>query len=128
MKARNVILTFAFSVATGLYTGFVLQNLWNWFLAPALHGAEVSYWQTYGIVLLVKLLFQHDTLQEETRWESAFKMLYAAVPGEQRPEIDRNMKDEAENVWMKVGFDIFGNLIGNTVTLGLGWTVHTVLM
>ena len=45
------------AVAFAFVFGLVVKWLWNW-LMPAIFGLGViSYWQAFGIVLLVKLLF-----------------------------------------------------------------------
>ena len=38
------------------YTAFVVQNLWNWFVASAIHGEDISYWQSFGALLIISIL------------------------------------------------------------------------
>ena len=38
------------------HTTFVIQSLWNWFVADALHAAELSYSQAVGILIVVAVL------------------------------------------------------------------------
>jgi sterol desaturase/sphingolipid hydroxylase (fatty acid hydroxylase superfamily) len=47
-------------IAAGIFAlvfGFLVMALWNW-LMPLIFGlTEITYWQSFGIVILVKLIF-----------------------------------------------------------------------
>ena len=116
------------AIIMGLYTAFVLQNLWNWFVTPALNFAHVSYWQMFGINLLVQMVRGRDTIVEQDHWERAANMLYACVPPDKQQAVDEKLKATTEDVWVKCAVDIFSRSVGNTVSLGVGWVVHTLFL
>lgn len=61
------------AIIVGLYTTFVLQSLWNWFVVTAFNIPSVSYWQMYGLVLLVTLISERSPeIAEEQRWKMIF--------------------------------------------------------
>jgi cytochrome c biogenesis protein CcdA len=95
-----------FVFAVGLYTTFVLQQLWNWFIVTALHASELSYWEMYGVTMLVFMLLEPNPLGNEERWEQTLTM----------------------GIWTKIGAYGFGKLVGNSAALGIGWVVHTFLV
>lgn len=117
-----------FGLLVGLYTTFVLQNLWNWFVATTLNVSQISYWQMFGFNILLQMLFERNGFAEDARWHRMVTMVYACVPADRKGEVDETLKEETENVWLNAGVEVFGKLIGSTVTLGLGWAVHTFLM
>ena len=43
------------TVATGVIT-FLVMTLWNWLIPPLFRGPTVTFWQTLGLLVLVKLL------------------------------------------------------------------------
>ena len=116
-----------FAMIVGFYTTFVLQNLWNWFVAPAFNIGMASYWLVYGINMLLQMLLERNTFTDDDRWKRTLTMQYASVPPEKKEEVDEVLNEENDNVWMKAGTDVFGKIVGNTATLGIGWAVHTFL-
>ena len=42
MNAKKLLTIFGISLVVGLYTTFVLQNLWNWFAVPAFNVPRVG--------------------------------------------------------------------------------------
>ena len=116
-----------FAMIVGFYTTFVLQNLWNWFVAPALNVGMVSYWQVYGLNMLLQMILERNTFTEEDRWKRALTMQYASVPSDRKEEVDEALNQETDNVWWQAGTEVFTKIIGNTAKLGIGWAVHTFL-
>lgn len=37
--------------------GYITMSLWNWLVPALFHGPEINLWQTFGIILLSKILF-----------------------------------------------------------------------
>jgi hypothetical protein len=37
--------------------GYITMSLWNWLIPPLFNGPIINIWQTFGIVLLSKILF-----------------------------------------------------------------------
>jgi hypothetical protein len=50
---KKVMLFWLIGSVVALYRTFVIENLWNWFAASALHIPEISFWGMYGLVLLI---------------------------------------------------------------------------
>jgi hypothetical protein len=131
MTVKKVLTLYAISLAIGFYTTFVLQSLWTWFAVPAFNVPRVGYWTMYGVNLIVTLLLDRGSGEETTeqRWKVAMMVLEACVPSEKREELNAELKNETSfGMWWTLGISIFGKLVGNTITLGLGWIISTVLV
>ncbi len=119
---------------TPFYTTFVLQNLWNWFIPETVHGAEISYWQAGGILLIVSLLrFTREKVdkseEEGQRWKGLTEMVKETLPEHRRIYADDPPKEG--NSWRDIleGADpLLGKAVFNTSTLIIGWVIHTFLM
>jgi hypothetical protein len=114
---------------TGFYTTFVLKNLWNWFLAPALHTSEVSYWMMYGIQLIWDVLSVRtwNNPLEQRKWDGLFMVLDGCLPDEKRAQVEEALKGTERTLWADLQRKVFGDLIGQTVALAIGWGVHVFL-
>ncbi|PWU04164.1 MAG: hypothetical protein C5B51_17335 [Terriglobia bacterium] len=114
------------------YTAFVVQNLWNWFLADALHASTISYWQSFGILLGFWLLAQAKESESgnETRWNRAFSMLEAIVPQENLTILKETFRKEDES-WPAIVAAVAPQTrmaIANSFALLIGWATHTFLI
>jgi hypothetical protein len=71
-----------------LYTTFVAQRLWSWFVVAAFHTSEISFWVMYGLIMLLRLFTneQEVGVAEEQRWTNLFTLLEYCVPAESREE------------------------------------------
>ena len=137
---------FLLPLVSGLYTAFVLMNLWDWFVAPSFSLSQISFWMMYGLTLVVYVFRRPDYVrsrQSELRHEQRHKaitvMLNACVPAEQRTEMSNALKEIQEETqahpW-KAGFSgtsgtwrdsVIGEadrIIQNTFVLGLGFVIH----
>lgn len=60
MKARSVFYYGRYVLmglaALALFT-YVVLLLWNWLVPELFNGPELNYWQTFGILVLAKILF-----------------------------------------------------------------------
>jgi len=54
----------AISLLEPLFTVFVVETLWNWFVVNAFRATTISYWQAMGIALLISLVTRPDTLND----------------------------------------------------------------
>jgi hypothetical protein len=105
--------------------------LWNWYLANVFH-AELSYWQSFGILLFVRL-FQHgepDKYATELRSQKTIAMLESVVTPGRLYTIKQSFKPEEES-WAMVlsqASPSIGTFLTNTVILILGWSVRTFLL
>lgn len=69
----GVIAGIMVAVALSFIIGVIVMLLWNW-LMPELFGlGEINYWQGFGIVLFVKLLFSNGGSRKETKSGSTGK-------------------------------------------------------
>lgn len=113
----------------GLYTTFVLQNLWNWFVTEAFHLSSISFWVMYGIVLIFGMFGEQHSEKstEEQRIKVLMIGLDACIPEDKKELVKEQLEEQEQQVWGQVGMSIFEKVVTNTFTLGLGWTVHVLL-
>jgi hypothetical protein len=115
-------------LAGQFYTAFVVQNLWNWFVAEAVHGTEISYWRTLGFMILIYVLRHYGSLEleREERWKQLLMMVEACVPPENKQEVRfANQKLKSQNSINNT--TSIGEAAIGTIALGLGWVIHTFL-
>jgi hypothetical protein len=108
----------------GMYTTFVIQCLWNWFVSPAFHISEVSFWGMYGLVLLIGLFRENygNNFADEQKWKGIAIMLDACIPEPKKDEVGIQMDQLTQvGIWVDAGFHVFGQIAGNTFTLVLGF-------
>ena len=108
-----------------LYTAFVAMSLWNWFLASALNVHDISFWQMYGVIMLASIVIAQEDLafKHDSQWELSERGFEVCVPEEKRAEYHEALhviKQNMTGLWALTG----GKIIGNTVTLLLGWLIH----
>jgi len=123
---RGISLWLVF-VVVGLYTAFVLQSLWNWFVVGSLNVSSISFWSMYGVVLIVGVFREKQELSGDVRWERTLKILDYCVPQEKRYQLDEWLKEQSEGVFGRAWTFVWEKVFGNTVTLGLGWVIHSFL-
>jgi hypothetical protein len=127
---KKLAYTYAVGILVGAYKAFVLMLMWNWFVSPVFHTESISFWQVLGLLWLVQL-FVGDTGEnpaQTLRWESLFLIVNASVPEDRNEDLQEELRQQTEGVWLQMGLHIFGQLAGYTVTLALGWLVHTVFV
>jgi hypothetical protein len=125
--AKRTVVLWVMGSVVGLYTTFVLQSLWNWFVTETFHLAPVSFWAMYGLVLIIGMFTYNPNFEEKQRFNSIVTAIDACIPEDKREDVKEQIEEQMEQVWWEAGFGIFGKLIGNTFTLALGWAVHTFL-
>jgi hypothetical protein len=128
--AKKTMWAWGIGLAAGLYATLVLQQLWNWFLVPALNASPISFWAMYGLQLFVALLIQNfnQGWENDSRWEAFTNMLAASVPAERREGLLNVVEKQTEDVWINARAALFGKVVGYTTSLALGWVVHAVLI
>jgi hypothetical protein len=127
---KKLAITWGTSTLVGFYTVFVLMQLWNWFAVPLLHVPEASYWLIYGLSMLFGLMTgsgEQDNPAHERRWNMVFSILNACVPDHKMEDVKEEVRSETEAIWTDVGFMIFGRVLTNSLTLGLGFAVHSLV-
>jgi hypothetical protein len=55
--AGMVVLGVIGAALFALVFGWLVMILWNWLMPVIFHLGEITYWQSFGIVILAKLLF-----------------------------------------------------------------------
>lgn len=124
-------MTWVVSTAVGFYGVFVLMQLWNWFAVPLLHVPEASYWLIYGVSMLFGLMTgagEQDNPAHERRWNMLFIVLDACVPEHKMGDLKEEVRSETEGIWSDLGLMIFGRVVSRSLTLGLGFVVHLLIL
>jgi hypothetical protein len=110
----------------GIYTTFVAMYMWNWFAAPVLNLPYISFLQMLGLVWLIGILV--DRLNpDETKWNLLLSVIELCVPNENREKLGEIVQTIKDNFWNDIRIKIFGQFVGNTVTLGLGFMLHVFI-
>jgi len=124
---KKFAISWTVSTLVGFYGVFVLMQLWNWFAVPLLHAPVASYWLVYGMSMLFGLLTEKaENPADERRWSALFIILDACVPGHKLEDVKEEVRSETENIWSDVGLAIFAKILTASLTLGLGFVVHTL--
>ena len=108
----------------GFFTAFVLQNLWNWFVVPALHASELSYWAAVGIRMTIGLLKGDASIYRGLKEEKLAKMVEACVPPDKLQAIEEEFKSD---IWM-IYTPVITELGGGALILMFGWVIYTFLL
>jgi hypothetical protein len=113
----------------GVYTAFVAMCMWNWFAVRALNVPSITFLQMVGIVWLLKLLINRPNADkaDELRWKGLFTVLDACVPEQNKETLAEALQDQKGNIWFDILTLTFGELVGNTATLILGFGLHVVI-
>jgi hypothetical protein len=128
MDWKKWAIAWAVAIVVGFYTTFVVQSLWNWFAVPSLNAPTVSYWTAYGLVLLIRLVFdKNDYIKDQEAFGRLGMMIEACVPEEKRAELTAQLLEEDKGLAGRLGGGVIGQAFGVTFTLALGWAVHTFL-
>ena len=101
--------------------------LWNWFVVGGLHAPEISYWTMYGLLLLVRLIFDKPTFESDEKFKRLAIVVNACVPDEKRAELYEELKAEDDDMWVKLGTEIFGQVGRSSVALAIGFAIHLFL-
>jgi hypothetical protein len=127
-KTKKIAIAVVVGLIISLYRTFVLQNLWNWFATKALNAKPLVYWETYGLNMVVSLLFSRRAADEaqESRWTLAFTALAALLPDE-RKSLLAEETNESNKLATAVTV-MFQEFMNATFALVLGWFVYWFLI
>jgi hypothetical protein len=125
----KTIFSFVVGIFVAAYRAFALMLMWNWFVSPVFHIESISFWQVLGLVWIVELFVGNagENPVKTMRWENLLLVMDACIPEHRREELHEELKQKNEEVWSRLGIHVFAQLVGYTVTLALGWAVHTFL-
>ena len=109
----------------GMYTAFVVaQCFWNWFAGPALRLPEISFLQMLGLWWMIDLLIRPSSDGEKRTWALLASITELCVPPERVTDLEE-LKDVNPFVELIQGLSgAFGKIVGNTLTLALGFGLH----
>jgi hypothetical protein len=126
---RTAVLVFLMGLLIGLYTTFVLENLWNWFAAEALHLPAMSFWVMFALVLMIGMLRPDvgDPGQEYSL-KALATAIEACVPEDKKEWVAEQFEDQQRALWVDIGWKVFSRILGATCTLLIGWAVHSFLL
>ena len=125
---KKSVLFFALSIIVHLYTTFVLTILWNWFVVPALHLSDVSFWLMYGLVLIVNMFSNpsDQTFDADRRTKSLMTAIGACIPEDRREFVREELESQSKEIWIDLGAAIVSRGFQNTLALGVGFIVHVL--
>jgi hypothetical protein len=116
------------SFVVGLYTAFVVMCMWNWFAAPALNLSEITYLNMLGLIWLMSLLSGNNQKADDFKWKTLFTTIEFCIPDDKREEALETINGLQENVWIEVVGHISGQIVVNTITLVLGFILHSLVI
>jgi hypothetical protein len=115
--------TWLTAFVVGIYTTFVAMHMWNWFAAPVLNLPQISFLQMLGLVWLIGLLSERSSA-DETKLNFLLRIIEMCIPAERKSEAEEVVNSMKENLWGDIAIKIFGQFVGNTLTLALGFALH----
>lgn len=117
-------------LVSGVFRAFVLMSLWNWFVTVAFHVSDISFWNVYGISLVIGMFTTDSSkyLHNEQKWDRMMTILNYCVPEGVKPEMMETLNEEfGENSELRLlGLTIGGDFFGCAVVLGMGFVVHVL--
>jgi len=80
------------AVLVAFLFGWIVMLLWNWLMPPIFGLSTITFWQSWGLVILSHILFKlghhnhdhnaHRQLREKAHWKETFKDKMRAHFGE----------------------------------------------
>jgi hypothetical protein len=124
---KQLLGTWGIGLLVSFYTTFVLQTLWNWFAVDGLSAPHVSYWVVYGLVLIIHLIIDEPPIEKQEIFGRLENLINACVPEEKREAVNELLLEDQKGLPSRLGWSLFGQAFGVTLTLGIGWAVHSFL-
>ncbi len=107
----GVIAGIAIAVALSFVIGVIVMLLWNW-LMPELFGlGTINYWQGFGLVLFIKLLFSNGGSHNENKSNKRKKESKPETGN--KPDENREYDLAYEQWWESEGRDNFEDFLEN---------------
>src|SRR3989442_6521097 len=112
----------------GVFSAFVLMNLWNWFVTTVFHVSEISFLQVLGLSLVIQLFTgDHNQFGEKFKWDILMRMLEHCVPDDKKQALKEELKEVEEGFGLELGLMIFSQLSTTTAVLGFGFVIHLLV-
>ena len=64
-NATVIIVAVVIAIGISLVLTFPVMWLWNWLVPSIFHGPELSFWQMYGLLFLINLIFPNKNWKSE---------------------------------------------------------------
>jgi hypothetical protein len=129
---KKMPLLFVIGIFVSLFDAFVLQSLWNWYAVPYLRLPEITFWATYGLLLLIQVIVREGSNNNEVeankiRWDTIDYVMNLLLSQENIERVKEFLKEKEDAIWVTAGSHVFVRVAGNAVTLGTGWMIHAFL-
>ena len=131
MQPKKKFVIYAMSFIGGFYYVFMLQNFWNWFLAPILFSRNITFWEMFGLSILVDLFLTKNfrrEFEQDSQWKISFAILNLCVQQENLEQANNEIKKIEESLWREAVGKIFEQALGLTGVFILGWGIHKYLL
>ncbi len=100
-----------FGALFAIVAGIVTRSLWNWLVPELFHGPEISLLQTYGLLLLSRILFGGfrggGQAGAGARWRRAWQQRMAgrmdSLSPEQQEKFRQQMQHRCSMGWRQQG-------------------------
>lgn len=126
---KKILWVWSVGLVVGLYRTFIIESFWNWFVVGTFDARAVSFWGMYALVLLVGIFAdRHSQWADEQRWRGALTVLDSCIPEDKREFVHDEIKSQTEGAWLELGINIFSEFVGMTLTLGIGFAIHSFLV
>ncbi len=81
-----------------LLVGFVTMALWNWLVPVLFSGAEITFWQALGLLLLARILFGGWGRGRRNcggpSWKHQFRETFSSMSPEERARFKEKMREK----------------------------------
>jgi hypothetical protein len=117
--------------AAAVYTAFILQCFWNWFVVPATNLPPISFLVMYGLRLFTSMMFGNGGVvvqMMEFYWTGFLKIADRLTPELYRNDLADALNDFADGEFGWGAKKLLWQVFGNTVTFGVGWAIHMFIM
>jgi hypothetical protein len=79
----------------------------------------------YGLTMLISLFRSSgDDIDAKHRHKIVAVMLDACVPDDKREQVMEQLQEFNEQMWNEAGWRVFEQIVGSSITLGIGFVVH----
>jgi hypothetical protein len=131
LRSKEILIGLPLGFVVQLYTTFILQKFWGWFITPIFDISSISFLEMYGLTLLINLF------SEKNSWGKAFgfdqmldviiTILDSCVPENKKSQISEFLKEKKESILPEAIIAAVGRLFSLTVSLAIGWCVNRFL-